>query len=813
MEIRRHSILRASGHTFEYLGFGPGNYSTALPINQDRILSNDEILITQSLQQDGGAVVYTGMNDRGEFFNGTSKINAQTGEEETLQAPIVSFYGEEEESELTRRNSGIYDDLIVRERITVEGGENSNQTSQFYGPVNFSEKVTSSSDAGLETKDLYIKGVASQSKLFTVGISTPTNTPKIGDISYLSNPDPGGYIGHVYSDNDWRRWGMISRDKNRDFLVIDQLGVGETAGIYNFTDAAEVNGTLKVKNLYVGGAVTFAGAQAIGNASFDTIDLNKTIVFAGVGTNYTIKTTNAYTIAQFQNLEVTGTAVTFTNPTVRFENSFNSVFSGISSIAGTLVVNNLVSNSGVLTATNFQGTNLNTNVISVASSAFITSGIVTSIQSQYLGGISTAKPLILNANSGIITSLTGTAATITTFNSTTSTISVLRASNNFFTPQLYAVSGIVTTLSGINLTYDRSNVGLSTVTNQVITDWIGTPTLYANIGFTSTLIARYIGGGLNGTPLSITANTGIITSLTGVAATITSVVATNNLVSQNQLYSPVGVVTIMSGTQANYTGIVTASKFESTIAQGASPIIVASNTLVTNLNADRWDGYDLSTRTNWSSNSAGDIVVGQLSWKNFGNAHTIFDASAGTSPAGGAVNNTNAAVAWVATYPTLMGWNGTSTYGVRVDSSRSADTAATVTLGSANQVIFKNSSNVAAGSANLTFDGTNLTVAGYVDVTSDRKFKTNIKTIQNGLEKVLNLRGVEYDRIDVTGHHIGVIAQELEEVVPEAVSTNSETGTKSVAYGNLVGVLIEAIKDLKVEISELRSEIEVLKSK
>lgn len=164
-----------------------------------------------------------------------------------LQAPVVSFYGEEEESELTRRNSGIYDDLIVRERITVEGGENSNQTSQFYGPVNFSEKVTSSSDAGLETKDLYIKGVASQSKLFTVGISTPTNTPKIGDISYLSNPDPGGYIGHVYSDNDWRRWGMISRDKNRDFLVIDQLGVGETAGIYNFTDAAEVNGTLKVK--------------------------------------------------------------------------------------------------------------------------------------------------------------------------------------------------------------------------------------------------------------------------------------------------------------------------------------------------------------------------------------------------------------------------------------------------------------------------------------------------------------------------------------------------------------------------------------
>ena len=68
-------------------------------------------------------------------------------------------------------------------------------------------------------------------------------------------------------------------------------------------------------------------------------------------------------------------------------------------------------------------------------------------------------------------------------------------------------------------------------------------------------------------------------------------------------------------------------------------------------------------------------VAGQLMWKNYGNNHTIFDASAGTSPEGGAVNNTSAAIAWAATYPTLMGWNGASTYGVRVDSARIADGA------------------------------------------------------------------------------------------------------------------------------------------
>jgi hypothetical protein len=98
------------------------------------------------------------------------------------------------------------------------------------------------------------------------------------------------------------------------------------------------------------------------------------------------------------------------------------------------------------------------------------------------------------------------------------------------------------------------------------------------------------------------------------------------------------------------------------------------------------NAVNLSTnRTNWSTNGTISAVVGQLAWKNYSNSHTIFDASAGTSPDGGAVNNTNAAIAWSGSYPTLMGWNGSSTYGVRVDSARVSDNtsgnAATVTNG------------------------------------------------------------------------------------------------------------------------------------
>jgi microcystin-dependent protein len=88
IEFRRNSIIRASGHTFEYVGFGPGNYSTGMPSNQDRILTDSEVLISQSLSSNGGLVVYTGMNSDGEFFIGKTKFDAVTGKQTDLNAVV-----------------------------------------------------------------------------------------------------------------------------------------------------------------------------------------------------------------------------------------------------------------------------------------------------------------------------------------------------------------------------------------------------------------------------------------------------------------------------------------------------------------------------------------------------------------------------------------------------------------------------------------------------------------------------------------------------------------------------------------------------
>ena len=106
-----------------------------------------------------------------------------------------------------------------------------------------------------------------------------------------------------------------------------------------------------------------------------------------------------------------------------------------------------------------------------------------------------------------------------------------------------------------------------------------------------------------------------------------------------------------------------------------------------------------------------------------------------------------------------------------------------------------------AGGLDVTGD---IAASGTVTANSDEKLKENIQTIENALEKVLSLRGVEYDRIDSGDHQIGVIAQEVEKIVPAVVYGDE---IKSVAYANLVGLLIEAIKEQQKEIDELKKNL------
>ena len=145
---------------------------------------------------------------------------------------------------------------------------------------------------------------------------------------------------------------------------------------------------------------------------------------------------------------------------------------------------------------------------------------------------------------------------------------------------------------------------------------------------------------------------------------------------------------------ATFSGTVTATTFSGALSGNAST--------ATNLSTNR---------TNWSTNGTISATVGQLAWKNYGNSHTIFDASNSTTPNGGAVNNTNAQVPWTATYPTLMGFNGSNTFGVRVDSARIADIASSVGTLSALTVDGPSSPSLTLG--DWSVNGTWSVVEGY----------------------------------------------------------------------------------------------------
>jgi hypothetical protein len=244
VELRRHSIIRASGHTFEYVGYGPGNYSTAFPDRQDRQISPQEELISQSFKNDGGINFFTGMNDKGISYSGNKKLSTITGQEEIFDTPVQTITGED----ITNQTAINVINPIegnFSNSILVEGGPDNKVISKFDGPVVFTNKVTSTSSKGMEATSLFLQGDATISRKYTVGISTPTNAGNPGDVVYQATPESGGTAGWVYtSDNSWKKFGPISSSTDAFNLTVNEVSAntfigtfsGDGSGLTNVSD-------------------------------------------------------------------------------------------------------------------------------------------------------------------------------------------------------------------------------------------------------------------------------------------------------------------------------------------------------------------------------------------------------------------------------------------------------------------------------------------------------------------------------------------------------------------------------------------------
>jgi microcystin-dependent protein len=219
IEFRRPSILRASGHTFEYLGYGPGNYSTGLPQLQVRTLTEREDFLSQSQETSGGSVIYTGMNSDGDFFIGNTKYSASSGQQTTFDIPVPTITGQD-----PSRLSVVYDEVIVKERLLVEGGNSGTILSQFDGPVTFNGAVTFNTDLTISgrlrvtnktqstssatgaiivsggigvNKNLNVNGNITGNNLITAGVGIVPDDSKGAYIGTSSLPFSDAYIGNI----------------------------------------------------------------------------------------------------------------------------------------------------------------------------------------------------------------------------------------------------------------------------------------------------------------------------------------------------------------------------------------------------------------------------------------------------------------------------------------------------------------------------------------------------------------------------------------------------------------------------------------
>ncbi|AGN30345.1 gp36+37 fusion long tail fiber distal subunit [Vibrio phage nt-1] len=141
---------------------------------------------------------------------------------------------------------------------------------------------------------------------------------------------------------------------------------------------------------------------------------------------------------------------------------------------------------------------------------------------------------------------------------------------------------------------------------------------------------------------------------------------------------------------------------------------------------------------------------------------------------------------------------------------QNGDWAVQMTENAGVRLYYNSANRIETTSAGVTVTGA-LTASGNVTAYSDSRLKTNVEKIVNPLDKIDELNGYTYDRTDIEERQTGVIAQEVLKVLPEAVIEDDD-GMYSVAYGNMVGLLIEGIKEEKRKREALEERLARLES-
>jgi len=466
-ELRRPSILRSGNHTFEYVGYGPGNYSTGLPSVQNRVLTEQEILISQSQKEDGGIAFYSGLNSNGDLFIGNTKISSVTGEEANLDTPTLSIVGE------TTNLRPTFDELIVRDKITVES--NTLETE-------IRGKLRVLNEASIEDKlivnDLTIGGTNESSKNIDVFGSAPTasDVGDVGDWKLLESITRGRHLGHYYTGGEWVKFGLSDTG---NLAITGGSGTGDSTGDLEFNNGLGIkingSGTFEIGtgllstigNVNVGGDLEVSsdiqvngGDITTNQSTFNIANQSATTInFGGAGTNITIGATTGTTTIR-NDLSLSGGLTIGNNLTVGSSNV-------ISDASGTATLKNIdaLDNTTRSTIESSIGTlGSMTSASNLSTVGTLTSGTwnATTISRQYGGtGINTSSlsngQLLIGSSSGFAKATLGSSTGISITNGSNSITINNTGVTSFANPSGFYDGSVNSTTGGVTFSVGENS--------------------------------------------------------------------------------------------------------------------------------------------------------------------------------------------------------------------------------------------------------------------------------------------------------------------------------------------------------------------
>ena len=359
--------------------------------------------------------------------------------------------------------------------------------------------------------------------------------------------------------------------------------------------------------------------------------------------------------------------------------------------------------------------------------------------------------------------------------------------------------GTIANIRGTNLNI----TGVTTTSNLNVTG-IGTIGTLPNIRGTN---LNYSGIGtianINGTNLNVT-GIGTIGTLPNINGT-------------NLNYSGIGTIANINGTNLNYSGIGSISTFNV-----STQISIPDNGYLYFGNSNDMLLYHDGSNSYLRDNGTGDLIIDgsqkiylrSVAGENLAvfntdsNVELYYDNSKKFETTSSGVTVTG--IASVGTVNILSGIitasSGVVTY--YGDGSKLSNLPG-ATPGGSNTQIQYNSSGSFGASSNFTFNGIDVKVVGVCtaqdfNALSDINFKKNIAPISNALKTISNLEGVGFNWKESGNPSFGIIAQQIEKYLPELVHGENP---KTVNYNGIIGVLIEAIKELKSEVEDLKKNI------